>query len=251
MYDSLLPFARTFLFLEETDSTNTELKNRVRAADGPVFEVIAANRQRAGRGRSGRSFFSPAGGVYFSASYPLCGAEPAPAFLSLLAGLAAAETLEARCGAPIRIKWPNDLYLHGKKLAGILTEFVSEKNTAVMGIGVNLTLSPADLPPELRETVTSLAAEGCPLPDRETLVREIAETCDRWVYGENALLRTAGFAERVDARSFLTGKRVTRTAGDETVAGTALRIDPDGALVLALPDGGERRITFGIIALSS
>ncbi len=244
MYDAIRPFARSFEFTEETDSTNTSIKNRIRASDGPVFDVIAADRQRSGRGRSGRSFFSPAGGVYFSAAYPLCGAEENPAFLSLLAGLAAAEALEALCGAKVRIKWPNDLYLNGKKLAGILTELVSERQTAVVGVGINA--AQTAFPPELRETATSLAGEGFVPPGRERLIREILARTDRWVYEEGALLRQDGrFSARINERAFLTGRRVTRTAGGETVSGTALRIEPDGALAV-LTDGGDVcRITFG------
>lgn len=243
------PAGRGYVFLEETGSTNTDLKNRIRATGDPVFEVIAANRQTSGRGRRGRSFYSPAGGVYFSVSYPLTGEEKNPAYLSLLAGLAAAEALEALCGAQAAIKWPNDLMLSGKKLAGILTELVSERRTAVVGIGVNLRRDPA-MPAELRKTAVSLEEAGFVPPAPRALIRETVARLDRAVYEQGALLRPDAERTRaLNARSCLTGRRVTRRADGGEVAGTATGIAPDGALLLRGEDGRELRIAYGEIIL--
>ena len=237
---------RAFVFLKETGSTNTDLKDRIRETGDPVFEVIAADRQTSGRGRLGRTFFSPTGGVYFSASYPLTGREKNPAFLSLLAGLAAAAALEKLCGAKPLLKWPNDLILREKKLAGILTEYVGERRTAVVGIGVNLRRDAA-LPPALRETAISLEAAGFAPPDPAALVRETVAALDRAVYLESGLEKEdAAVTAALNRLSYLNGRRVTRVGADgETVTGTALEIAPDGALLLRTDGGDLRRITCG------
>ena len=232
--------------MRETGSTNTDIKQKLRVG-GPTLEILCADRQRAGRGRLGNRFFSPAGGVYFSAAFPLREEDRAPAFLSLLAGLAAAETLERLSGARALIKWPNDLILNGKKLAGILCEYLPELNTAVMGIGINAALPEREIPPELRGVITSLSAEGFPCPDRETLIRETVAYCDREIYVNGALdgAHTAPLAEKSNARAALTGRRVRRQTGDEQVEGVAVRIDPDGALVVRTDGGALTRVTFG------
>lgn len=239
------PARRPFVFSEETGSTNTDLKKAVRAGSGPVFDVIWANRQTAGRGRQGNRFFSPDGGVYFSAAFPLRPSDRNPVFLSLLAGLAAAKSLEEATGAHTRIKWPNDLILNGKKLAGILCEYLPERHTVVMGIGINV--SAARIPEDLQNVMTTLAAEGYTLSDREALIRAIVSFCDTEIYKNGALDAKSGarYTEEINARSFLTGKRVLRRIGGEDAEGRVLRIDPDGALVLLGDDGRERRVTFG------
>ena len=241
------PVNRPCVFVRETGSTNTDIKRKIRAGGGPAPESLCADRQHAGRGRLGNRFFSPAGGVYFSAAFPLCEEDRAPAFLSLLAGLAAAETLERLCGARALIKWPNDLILNGKKLAGILCEYLPDLRIAVMGIGINAALPAEEIPPELRGVITSLSAEGFPCPDRETLIREIVAYCDREIYEHGALdgVHAAPLAEKINARAALTGRRVRRQTGAEKIEGVVSRIDPDGALVLQVEGGALRRITFG------
>ena len=115
---------RHFIHLTSTASTNTDLKSRIAAAKGPVYDVISADRQTGGRGRLGRTFFSPPGGLYVSVALPLTGEETDLPCLTLLAGLCVCTALEDLCDVAPRIKWPNDLYLNGKKLCGILCELV-------------------------------------------------------------------------------------------------------------------------------
>ena len=246
MYPPQWPTSRAYAFLAETGSTNTEIKNRIRLSCDPVFEVICADRQTAGRGRLGRSFFSPAGGIYFSASFPLCGKERDPAFLSLLAGLAAAETLEKTCGAFVRLKWPNDLYLGEKKLGGILTEYLPDRSTAIVGIGINTALSAAEIPEALQGVMTSLAAERLPIPERALFMRETVALCDRRIYREHALLgNTEPFVKAFNDRAFLTGKHVVREDAGAYVSGVVRRVADDGALEIVRPDGTVKRITYG------
>lgn len=140
-----------------TDSTNTELKELAKCG-APEGYVLVADAQTAGRGRLGRSFFSPPGsGLYVSIltrpKEPL-----SPAALTCLAAVALADTVSSY-GIDCRIKWVNDLFIDGKKAAGILTEgsFCSDGSFAyaIVGIGVNLYL-PDDVPGELRPIITSV-----------------------------------------------------------------------------------------------
>ena len=244
---TLFNMERSFIFKQYSVSTNTELKEAVRLSDRPVWDVICADTQTGGRGRRGNSFFSPDGGVYFSAAYPLEETDNLP-FLTLLAGLAAAETLDSY-GVYVQIKWPNDLYLRGKKLCGILTELVSlpAGNTAVVGVGLNLRLRKEELPPQLRETVTSLQIENVPLPNRETLVHRTVSKLDAFVYAEHALQNTAVYAERINKRAYLTDKRVKTVSEEARYSGTVKGVGADGSLELIENTGKIRRVYSGTV----
>ena len=238
---------RPFTLLPVCASTNTELKQKIIASPEPVWDVLCAETQTGGRGRRGRSFYSPAGGVYFSAAYPLTGEETNVPFITLLAGLAVAQTLEKLCGAPFMLKWPNDVYLCGKKVCGILTELAAggARKTAVVGVGINAALPAEKIPPELKDKMTSLAARGLPVPARETVIRETVSALDRTVYTERALCGGAdAYLPALERRSYLTGRMVVAVRENAALRGTVLRIAPSGGLVL-LTEEGERTVTAG------
>ena len=244
---------RTFIHLPATASTNTDLKVRIAAADGPVWDVITAKTQTGGRGRLGRSFFSPPGGLYFSASFPLTGEETNVPCLTLAVGLCVCEALEETCGIASKIKWPNDVYLNGKKLCGILCELVPGKTpTAVAGVGINLNAQTGDIPVELQDKMTSLRAEGVAAPPPEGLLRNIVEKLDRAVYADRVLSDASAAAAcmaQIAARSLLTGKTVSFTADEQTLSGVFTGVAPTGAALLRLPDGSIRPIISGEIVL--
>lgn len=140
--------------------TNAAL--RTRAAEGaPEGLVLIAQAQSAGRGRSGRSFFSPPGGLYMSLLLrPELGARQA-VFLTVMAAVAAARACENLCGVPIQIKWVNDLWKDGKKVCGILTEASMDVESglldyAIVGPGFNLVPPPGGWPDELQNIAGSL-----------------------------------------------------------------------------------------------
>jgi len=146
---------RQVFFYDSIDSTNSELKRR--AARGDVDGlVIIADTQTAGRGRRGRSFISVGGkGLYLSAAFsPVCTPEQFPA-LTAWAAVAVCEAVESVCGIRPGIKWPNDLLLQDRKLCGILTERVG--NTAIIGIGLNISQTPEDFGAEVSPIAISLA----------------------------------------------------------------------------------------------
>ena len=242
---------RVFLRVGSTASTNDDLKARIAAADGAVYDVISAKTQTGGRGRLGRSFFSPPGGLYFSVSFPLEGTETNLPCLTLIAGLCVCEALEDLCGIAPRIKWPNDLYLNGKKLCGILCELAHGRTpTLVAGIGVNLTAPEDTIPEELRQKVTSLWAEKVPVPAPGALMKDIVARLDRAVYEDRVLSdasAAARYIDRVQARGFLTGRTVACVVNGVTLTGVFAGVAPTGAALLRLPDGSVKQIISGEI----
>ncbi len=166
-------------------STSTLVKALAaqRAAEG--FTLVAA-RQTSGRGRLGRRFASPDGGLYLSMLlYPRCPLEQF-ATLTPCAGVAVCRAIERVCGVSPDIKWPNDLQLDGKKLCGILVETSSTQGRpyAVLGIGLNVNTAREDFPEELRDTATSLcAARGEPFalpPLARAMVEELDTMYAQW-----------------------------------------------------------------------
>ena len=138
-----------------TDSTNTRARE-LAAAGAPHGTVVTAAEQSAGRGRQGRSWTAPPGGalLYSAVVRPL---DERHLMLPLAVPLAVCEAAEElRPGIECGVKWPNDVHLEGRKLAGVLIEARPQDGWAVVGVGLNLTIAPADFPPELRETATSL-----------------------------------------------------------------------------------------------
>ena len=196
---------------------------------------LLADRQVAGRGRQGRTWFDGAGNFMGSTVvHPLPG-NPPPASLALLAGLAVHEAVQPCLPPPVRavLKWPNDLMIGTAKLAGILLE--TEGGAVIVGIGVNLARAPQV---EGRETI-ALAAFG-PAPDRDSFAAELARTfaqeLDRWrTFGIEALIRRWIAAAHPIGTPLATGD----TSG--SFAGLAA----DGALQLRLPDGTTRTIHAG------
>lgn len=249
MYEKLLNTPRDFVFLDKTESTNGDIKKMIYTASSPVFSVVSAKMQLSGRGRLGRSFFSPDGGLYFSFSLPLTGKENNIPFVTLLAGLAVSEAIEELTGVKTEVKWPNDIYLNGKKLGGILSELVSGKFiTAVVGVGINLCVSKDDIPSELQDKMTSFSAEGESVPDKNRLTELITAKTDEYVYKNKELYKTnSDTMERIRSRSFSVGKGVKYILGDCVLEGIVTDITNTGAAEILLPDGTKREIFCGEI----
>jgi BirA family biotin operon repressor/biotin-[acetyl-CoA-carboxylase] ligase len=230
----------------ELDSTNTHARQLAErgALEG---EVIVAEQQTRGRGRLGRRWVSPAfANLYFSV---VLRPELAPAHaaqITLMAAVALADTVACFTPDPPTIKWPNDVLVREKKLAGILTEssITSERiNYVILGIGVNVNFPQALMPEAIRGRATSLMDCAGRTVSREAFLGRLIQHLDR-CYG---ILGEAGFEEiarRWDAYFALRGKRVRVEMGDEALAGVATGIDSDGALIVE----GERGQFHGILA---
>ncbi len=241
-----MTFTRNYIYTPVSPSTNGELKEKIYSSGCPVFDVLSADSQTDGRGRLGRSFFSPSGGVYFSAAYPLSGTEKNIPFLTLLAGLAVSRAINELTKADVMIKWPNDIYLNGKKLCGILTELVTAKSGlhAVVGVGINVKTTV--FPEELKGKMTSLAAERLPVPDSDALIKRCVEILDGLVY-ENDLLNAEDpqIITELEEKSFLRGKKVICNER----AGICGSMNPDGSINILFGDTTEK-ISSGEVSLS-
>lgn len=239
---------RTVSFLDTVGSTNDWLKER--AVWLPHGAAVLADGQTAGRGRMGRTFESPAGeGLYLSVllrpQWPL---EDLTA-LTPLTAVAVREAVERLCGASPRIKWVNDLLLHGRKLCGILTELGSEEGRpfVVVGVGLNLTQSRAELDACGLPEATSLAAEGIAPPNREDLTAAILTALDAFLHrfpgNKGELLG------KYRAACATVGRDVTVTRGEEQTEARALEVGEDFSLRVRRPDGREEWLTAGEVTL--
>jgi len=224
-------------------STNDRARE-LAAAGAPPRSVVLAERQTAGRGRSGTPWHSPAGaGLWLSALLPLAGA--VPTHLPLLVGLAAAHAAEAVCpGLEVGIKWPNDVEVGGKKAGGILCE--AGEGAVIAGIGLNVRQRPGEFPEELADRAVSLeAAWGRPVPRGRLVGALLAELARRCVPPIPAL--TADGHLELVRRDVLRDRRVaTQQAGE----GVARGIDVDGALLLERPDGERVRVVAGSVRIT-
>lgn len=231
---------KSFHYLEEIDSTNLYAR-KLAERGGRDGEIVIAEAQTQGRGRMGRGWVSPPyRNLYLSVILrPRLPAEQT-AQITLMAAVAVAETVEEFLSFPPEIKWPNDVLVRSRKLAGMLTEACWETNRApfvILGIGVNLNFPAELMPPVLRDKATSLMEILGTAVDRTAFTRRLIERLDRW-YGA---LEEDGFAAirtRWEDYFALRGKRVKVVTPGAEVTGKALGIDPEGRLLLDL--GGER-----------
>lgn len=237
-------------WVAECDSTNTRLIDATPADDGRIH-VLIANRQTAGRGRRGRQWLSwEAASLTFSVLWRFSPGAPAPAGLSLVVGLALARALEELGVQGVQLKWPNDVLIHGDKLAGILIDLLPSRGrppAAVIGIGLNLHL-PADAEIPGQTGVTDLArALETAAPARATILAAILGQLHRLL----DTYATAGFpALRAawEQRNAFAELPVRIISEGDTVHGICAGVDEDGALLLRTGDG-LRRILAGDVSL--
>ena len=216
-----------FHYFAEIDSTNTYARH-LAEADAREGEIVLAEAQTQGRGRLGRRWQSPPfANLYFSVILrPQLPPMQAPQ-ITLTAAVALVETVTSFITQPVTIKWPNDILVDGKKLAGILTEASCDPdkvNFVILGIGVNLNSRIATMPGEIRAHATSIAELTGSSIHRESFLRRLIQGLDR-CYGELDEFGFAGLAPRWEAHFGLRGKRVRVELLDQVVAGRAIGID--------------------------
>lgn len=238
--DRLGPFAGQMFWYASVSSTNdvaASLADRG-AAEGAV---VAANAQSAGRGRQGRSWASPPGaGLYVSTV--LRPPRDAVRVLTIAAGVAVAEGIEAATGLDAALKWPNDVYVGERKLAGVLAEAADAMQYVVLGIGINV--MPAAYPPDVAARATSLEEELGRSLDRGLLLAECLAALARR-YDELRGGRTGGVLDAWRRRAAPTlGRRVRWEAAGSTIEGVAEDIDDTGALVVRT-GGGTMMVAAG------
>lgn len=187
-------------------STNEEAARMRDAGAGPRI-VLVADEQERGRGRAGRFFVSPPGGLYASLLVAAA-SEDLPGPLTAAVSLAAAEAAEAVAGGAVGIKWPNDLWVGRKKLAGILLDAAGEPTCVVAGIGLNLAAVPADLPADVRAQTTALDLVAGRAIDREALLIALLLGVDVRVADLRFPARRRALAAAWEARLLFVGEPI-------------------------------------------
>ncbi len=242
-------FSDNIIRYQVVDSTNKELK-RLAAAGAPEKTVVLAEEQTGGRGRGGRSWSSPAGkGLWFSLLLmPQKIAPEKAATLTAVTATAIVEGLRSFIAVPAEIKWPNDIYINGRKVAGILAELKTKNSlieNIVLGIGINTNQDPGDFPPEIAPMATSLKIETGNVPNRENLLWQILKSLEL----SYRLFLDKGFPPFRTlwlAHNNTIGREVAVHCGDSVIRGTALDIDDEGALIIREEKSREiRRIIYG------
>ena len=238
--------AKKILVFDVLDSTNTEAKRRV--IEGAEHgTVIIAEQQTAGRGRQGRSFFSPEGrGIYLSVIFrPKLSAEQSLP-VTAAASVAVCRAIENVTGKQPQIKWVNDLYLKGKKICGILTEAVTGLETGdieaiIVGIGINCTTV---FPNELENIAGSILEKGETKAVRNHLAAELINQTS----GLEDMLRTREFLEEYRRKSLVLGRQVT-IVQEPGSCYTAEDIGENGELILLDSNGSRRYLNTGEVSI--
>lgn len=235
------------LRIEETpeiDSTNEACRRRALQGE-PAGLVIRADLQTQGRGRRGREWVSPKGNLYVSML--LQPARPAGevATLGFVAVVALGEAVRAILPPTTQVahKWPNDLLLNGRKASGILLETQTAPGAqpfVILGVGVNVVSHPADTPYPVTDLLAAGAALISPRELLDRLLEAFAPVYESWEQGGFSAIEAAW-----RRRAIGIGQLIEVRLQTGTLRGTFRDLDSDGALRLALPEGGERRISAG------
>lgn len=243
------PWRDTLHWYERIDSTNTRAKALAKngASHGTV---LIAGSQTGGRGRMGRSFLSPAGGVYLSVILrPACPADKLM-HLTCAAAVAGCKAVEQACGSCPDIKWTNDLVFGKKKLGGILTELALDGKGlveyAIIGIGINCEKA-TDFPPELQETVTSIqeiSSAGC---TADMLTAKLVE--ELWKMDKGLFTDKKAIMNGYRRRCVTLGKEIKILTGDTVQYGIVLDLDEDGGLLVRFTDGSKKIVASGEVSV--
>jgi BirA family biotin operon repressor/biotin-[acetyl-CoA-carboxylase] ligase len=247
-------FGRQVEYRESVGSTN-DLAKQLARAGAPEGLLVVADEQTAGKGRLGRTWSTPPGSA-LAMTLVLRPALPpyhAPR-ITLVAAVAAAEAVRAETGLPAGIKWPNDLQIGGRKVCGILTEMEAEMERiafVVCGIGLNVNLDRETMPPEFRETATSLMAElGRPVA-RAPLVRAVMARFEA-AYDQLLAGQFGQVLDRWRELSVTLGRPVLvlSVTGAPTIEGVAEDVDADGALLVRESGTGTvHRVVAGEVSI--
>jgi BirA family biotin operon repressor/biotin-[acetyl-CoA-carboxylase] ligase len=244
-------FGAAFRYYDEIESTNVEAK-RLAGQGAPEGTVVVAESQSAGRGRLGRTWSSPPGkGLLFSVvlrpKIPMTEAH----LLTLVAGNAVAEAIEAQVKVPVHLKWPNDLIVANRKAGGILLEVSGEQDRVdwvIAGIGINVNVEFTDLPVSLRKTAISLKMATEKTIDRSVLLARILTTLEK-AYLDCLANGFERPLRQFRERDYLLHRSVSVQTREGPVVGEAAGIDDRGALLLELPDRHVRRFHSGDVTL--
>lgn len=241
-------------YLEETGSTNVDAKRLAEEGAGHG-SVVVADKQNAGRGRRGRTWESPAGkDLYFTILLKPDFAPDKAAGLTLVMALAVTRAIETYCGIEAEIKWPNDVVVNGKKVCGILTEMNVETDYiqhVVIGIGINVnrTDAPKDIPEELRGVATSLFLEGGVTIARAGLLQEVLQCFEDYYEKYVQRLNLELLLEEYNARLVNRGRQVRVLDPKGEWEGIARGVNASGELLVKKNDGTIEEVYAGEVSV--
>ena len=229
-----MTFGRPHRHYRRCESTNSRARE-LAAADAPGGTIVTADEQTAGRGRRGRSWSAPAGKalLYSAILRPL---EQRHRLLPVAVPIAVCEAIEGLAPVECAVKWPNDVWIEGRKCAGVLIEARPQDGWAVIGIGVNVAIEPGEFGADLRGPATSIG-HGCGVDE---VLEAVNEALGRWVAAEETKVLAA-----FHGRDALRGKRVVWEQG----SGTANGLSDDGNLLVSDDSGATLSLGAGEVSL--
>jgi len=239
-------FDKKIYHFDETGSTNKMAKGEA-AKGAPEGTLFVAEKQVKGKGRLGREWVSPSGGIWFSMVLRPKISPIDASKITILAGVAVAKAIEVETGLKVQLKWPNDVLIKGRKVAGILTEMSAEAdkiNFVVVGLGINANLDVNVFPEELQDKVTTLKEALGVEVDRVALLRVILREFEK-VYFD---LKEGGFEKVLSEWKNLCetlGKHIKISTLEGEIEGEAFDVDQHGGLLLKLPSGEIRMVYSG------
>src|SRR5271170_7611989 len=242
---------RDIRVFKETTSTNDVIEKLAR--DGVKEGVVVfAESQTKGRGRLGRKWISPAHkGLWFSILLRPDLRPQETTQLTVASATALRRAIQSETGLKPEIKWPNDILIGGKKVAGILTELSAELDKVryvILGIGIDVNLDAGEFPAELKKIATSLKIEAGEIISRAELATAILRALDE-DYSRICAGKFSGVADEWEENCVTIGKNVTVQIGERKIRGRAESLDDDGALLLRTEHGHLERITGGDVTL--
>lgn len=233
----------------ETGSTNDDLK-KMAAQGAPSGTIVITDRQTAGKGRLGRSFFSPQSGVYMSLLLRPMTEMPLSLRYTVAAAVAVCRACEQVCSNKAEIKWVNDVYINGRKICGILTEgsiVGGRLDYAVIGIGTNITTPAGGFPEDIADRAGALfeygkAPEGISERYAAALMCNLSQ-----IFDLSGAVRD--IMDEYRRRSFLPGRNITAVTADGEKPCKAIGITDDAELIVQYPDGNVGTLCSGEVSI--
>lgn len=233
---------------EETNSTNELAKSAVRS-NGKAAVFIAI-RQTGGKGRNGKEFVSPTGGLYMSHVLRNLNSQAVP-YVTAMASVAVSDAVEMLTDTPCHIKWVNDVIMNGFKICGISAECISNNlnnNCVILGIGINVSTAAEDFPPEIRGIANSIENITGKKIDINRLAAEVITNINSQI--KNLNNEDYKFVEKYRAKSNLIGKDINVIDGKENIqTAKALAIDDDCSLLVRYNDGTTEHLRYGEVSV--
>lgn len=229
-----------------TDSTNARAKEYIINGEEPLPALFIADAQSAGRGRMGRSFYSPSGtGLYATLLFKAPLLEDKLLSITALAAVAATEAINELFGIKVGIKWVNDLYKDGRKVAGILAESFERLSERYIALGIGINLFTSEFPDELEHKAGSLLSAPVDKEKVDALALLFSERLLSLLDSDDVSSAINLYRER----SCVLGRRISFLRGEREIFATAKEITDSGALTVSLDDGGEMTLSTGEISI--